>query len=821
MQKHNLEVLQKEASRLLKMEIEILEMVKHVDGLLREGEETASSFDSESIQKGIETLNGEAHKLESLDMVVAVVGTMKAGKSTTINAIVGQEVLPNRTAAMTSIPTLIRHTPGMAEPILHFHNKEPVDGLVLELKKRLNDHNYQQVISAYCNESEDAAYVIDFVRSGSSVKERYTGVEGIFGFLKVINDLVRLCREVGVEFPFERYSEVHQLPIIEVEFSYLRGKPASLGRLTLLDTPGPNEAGQTHLRHLLTKQLSQASAVIAVLNYTQLRTDADEELRGQIEAISDIAKGRLFALINRYDERGKNDPDEDTTRRLVAGRLMKNNVPESHVFAVSAKRAFLAGSAVSAFEKNEALPDAAVAKWVEEFGLACFGFDWEESVADGEMVRRAADKLWVKSGFDAPLSGIIGSAHSHAALYAIDSAASKARFYSERLKNFLSSRSSAIRSTAEGLQTHIANLKEDEQKIASLKASKEEALSRLSQVLRDKARSELNALSQEVHESITSYFKEGRAGQDALNDKLNAPSSTRRERAALATLSASDEKKRTISEGLLGRIVTGSAVDREVKRDFDPTEEKLEYRVEGEARAFLEKIENALRSSLGETEAKIDRMLVQLAEEFELSANHSLLSESQSILDDLTNRFQNDGFDLSFSLPDVVKVTGFAAECSLSKDGMKVTPKPVTRLENQPGLWGSVKRGIGGIFKVDWGKDEHKINVDVYVIKMADLQELAKERLESIKKRWEAALFENFEVPMTEALALFFAEFSSKIEAIRGDLQQGIEDKARSHEEQTVLYKSITSVLRPVEGLNLDAVQLKDETINFMEAVSP
>ncbi|HBV0140261.1 TPA: antirestriction protein [Escherichia coli] len=29
-------------------------------------------------------------------MVLAVVGTMKAGKSTTINAIVGQEILPNR-----------------------------------------------------------------------------------------------------------------------------------------------------------------------------------------------------------------------------------------------------------------------------------------------------------------------------------------------------------------------------------------------------------------------------------------------------------------------------------------------------------------------------------------------------------------------------------------------------------------------------------------------------------------------------------------------------------------------------------------------------
>lgn len=44
--------------------------------------------------------------------MLAVVGTMKAGKSTTINAIVGQEILPNRNRPMTSVPTLIRHVPG-------------------------------------------------------------------------------------------------------------------------------------------------------------------------------------------------------------------------------------------------------------------------------------------------------------------------------------------------------------------------------------------------------------------------------------------------------------------------------------------------------------------------------------------------------------------------------------------------------------------------------------------------------------------------------------------------------------------------------------
>ncbi len=53
-------------------------------------------FDKQKALKRIEELEGEQIKTARREMVLAVVGTMKAGKSTTINAIVGQEILPNR-----------------------------------------------------------------------------------------------------------------------------------------------------------------------------------------------------------------------------------------------------------------------------------------------------------------------------------------------------------------------------------------------------------------------------------------------------------------------------------------------------------------------------------------------------------------------------------------------------------------------------------------------------------------------------------------------------------------------------------------------------
>lgn len=74
------------------------------------------------------------------------------------------------------------------------------------------------------------------------------GAEPIFHCLKSLNDLVRLSQALGVEFPFSEYAAIEHIPVIEVEFVHLAGLDAHLGQLTLLDTPGPNEAGQPHLQ---------------------------------------------------------------------------------------------------------------------------------------------------------------------------------------------------------------------------------------------------------------------------------------------------------------------------------------------------------------------------------------------------------------------------------------------------------------------------------------------------------------------------------------------------------------------------------------------
>ncbi len=141
--------LSQEAERLLQLALQNLETLKSMPGAMLDSATAAVRgvnnnvlplhFSARGVDAQQAMLNNELRKITRLEMVLAIVGTMKAGKSTTINAIVGTEVLPNRNRPMTALPTLIRHTPGQKEPVLHFSHVSPIDALILQLQKKLCD----------------------------------------------------------------------------------------------------------------------------------------------------------------------------------------------------------------------------------------------------------------------------------------------------------------------------------------------------------------------------------------------------------------------------------------------------------------------------------------------------------------------------------------------------------------------------------------------------------------------------------------------------------------------------------------------------------
>ena len=266
--------LSQEAERLLQLSLHNLHSLKTMpvatlDDALNTDIKNASNvhplhFSARGIDAQQATLSNELRKITRLEMVLAIVGTMKAGKSTTINAIVGTEVLPNRNRPMTALPTLIRHTPGQKEPVLHFSHVGPIDTLTQQLQMRLFGVDREK-LAQKLEIDKDMQTLLDRIRQGDAFDKHYLGAQPIFHCLKSLNDLVRLSKALDVDFPFSSYTALEHIPVIEVEFVHLAGLEKNMGQLTLLDTPGPNEAGQPHLQQMLKEQLARASAVLAVM----------------------------------------------------------------------------------------------------------------------------------------------------------------------------------------------------------------------------------------------------------------------------------------------------------------------------------------------------------------------------------------------------------------------------------------------------------------------------------------------------------------------------------------------------------------------------
>ena len=244
-------------------------------------------------------------------MVLAVVGTMKAGKSTTINAIVGREILPNRNRPMTALPTLIEHKPGQKTPVLYFKKRQPIEELAARLRKKI-----EKMQPGQRKKITDGDTHLEKTLANLSGKNKiaasYEGEENIFRFLEWLNDMVRLAKALDDQFPFDEYRFIDDFPCIEVEFFHLASMPESgPGKLLILDTPGFNEDGQQeHLLPMMQEQLKKATAVLTVLDYTQLKSKSEGELRAELNAIAKQSKGRMFALVNKFDQCDNNSMNE-------------------------------------------------------------------------------------------------------------------------------------------------------------------------------------------------------------------------------------------------------------------------------------------------------------------------------------------------------------------------------------------------------------------------------------------------------------------------------------------------------------------------------
>jgi GTPase Era involved in 16S rRNA processing len=803
MHEQNIELLRDEALRLLALEVIVLEKMMNEPGVLTEGRlgET-QTFDRTSTLKHIEVLVGEQKKLNELELVLAVVGPMKAGKSTSINAIVGTEVLPNRNRPMTTLPTLIRHTPGQIEPILKFDNDQAIHVLMASLRVSLKKPESVAAIKELSNYS-DMKEIIGLIENGEQFQTSYRGADEIFLFLRRLNDLVRLSRAVKIDFPFSDYDEIHELPIIEVEFAHLQETPQAKGRLTLLDTPGPNEAGQPHLKKMLRDQLSKASAVLAILDYTQLKSQADEEVRNELREIANVTKGRLYTLVNKFDDKDSHGDTEEEVKIFVAETLMGGCIQPSNVFPVSSRWAYWANRARHELHVNKKLPDPAIHEWVADFGKAALGRQWKPKIDDVTEVKKSADELWKESLFDAPLESVIRTAHVHAALYAVESSAAKLVDMAEKMQNLLNTRETALGKSIHELERQIKALKQDIDRTGNIEvAAKANADNRLKELTNGTGRV-FNDVRHLIAKELKIYFKEGKQLEKQAIDSKKAEEEKLR-------LSKTNGLAGVLSSltDLFGKMSRSTSTDM----DFNPSNPIIKFDKRQDAEQLINKIQKSITEIFENAERLMRTGMTEILFAFQADFKNDVVTKTEKILSEMKERLGKDGFAMELRIPNTAKLSlGFSGADMLG-DIVSERHKTVTRSRRQSNAWGKV---CSWFSTDDWGWEDYQKTETFFEIDIRAIQEAANRSVGKAVDGLADAVGVYIKTPLNATINDFFAGFKASVEKIRGDLMQGIRDQEKSQSEQTGLARRLNDLKKSVPGILTDSRELKNDIEHY------
>ncbi|MFA7693437.1 MAG: dynamin family protein [Candidatus Hydrogenedentales bacterium] len=470
---------------------------------------------AEEIDKYVCQIQEEKAKVDQLRMTLAVIGPMKAGKSTLINAIVGAEVLPSRSGAMTTMPTLITHVDGCKEPVLKFLKPEPFNNTIAAIAK--------MKFSLKERDGDDYIGTLERIRSGklTEIHTEYRGEAQIADFMTDLNDLVRISQlpEFDLPSPLESYSQIDDFPEIEVEFISLTNRVSNtLGKLTLIDTPGPNEAGQGHLKGVVKQQLQQAAAIVVVVAPTQKDGEAFAEIRSWVHNARVHNGVPLYVFLNKFDEMSaaerKKDNGAALCQRLFPDIPLEDGTVltvEGCTFPTCAFPALLANKAIRSLENNGKLPDQADSSWVMDFAEQAFGMVLAEKKLKQGGHRdflEGSNILWQRSFMDSPLKSVVSASLYRAAPLCLDSAVDKiaatGKFFEDQAKGQRTSLTQSLdtlQSTIRTMNGYLEDLRKAQAKLQVIVGSAVDTIGK-------KLNTELDALQSSAESMVKALAKQ-------------------------------------------------------------------------------------------------------------------------------------------------------------------------------------------------------------------------------------------------------------------------------------------------------------------------
>ena len=502
--------------------IKLLEEVSSLMGRASKALETSRS-DKQYAQFQQEIV-GEIQKVKHLELRMAIVAPMKAGKSTIVNAIIGQDLLPSRNSAMTTLPTEIAFKANALEPVLVLSSEILL--IFEEAYRELKSTVENRGLEAVQGELSEYPHLDQLIQRSQEMSEfpvqiKTHGHKEIIETLTMLNDLIRLSSLLNSR---DLLNQLIEVPRIETPFwqSKSANQAEVLGNLVIVDTPGPNEAisnakradGSFRLATVVKEQLQKSSVVLIILDFTQLKTEAAEKIRKDVQQVISLrGKENLYVLVNKVDQRMDNDMTLEQVRRFVAAEFgIGSEDSTNRVFEVSARFAFSAANFIQELGNSPELTVSTM-KTAEALAQQVYGRKWERELQraiarnDIEDLRDEADFLWKDSGFDTFVKEAVNALVERAAPKCIKSALNLSQSRLLQLQEDVQLRSKGMAKEADVLQRQVNELEVDLERL-NICHTQVKDVNRIKINLHRTLRRTLTKLQEEARVSLATYWDE-------------------------------------------------------------------------------------------------------------------------------------------------------------------------------------------------------------------------------------------------------------------------------------------------------------------------
>jgi GTPase SAR1 family protein len=818
-------------------------------------------------------LQNEIEKIDANQATVAVIGTVKSGKSTAINAIVGSEVVPSRDQPMTTFPTRVIHAPGVTEAELEFPLAPAFNDLISLIRedvKRRTDGDPQAfaALIGRAPQKADLDNLIERIMTGDGlVIARHAQGRAAMELLISINDLTRLAKILSL--PLDQLTPerlgFEDTPSIRVEFQYLvSGASRFSGTLALIDTPGPDEAGQSErLARIVQEQLENASAIILVIDYMYLGNEATAGLIEKLLAsVPSAASDRVFVFVNKYDSRGAQDTTDHgdldgmeherrrELRRSVAQRMsdrfgVEPEAFSEQIFPTSARDALLANRARRALGPMADSPDGAAweglpadTAWVRDFAVRAFGTGWRdepERLANAKLVARRASGIWSDSLYPEPLERVIAESARNAGKILAEACLDKLITKGTPLFEMFGVRDGAFKAETENLLRTMRENEADRVALESAQRANADSMDQMFAWVHATTQTYVGVILDLVDAAVAEYVATGSRDQ-AVASALERAEQAKTERGNMLSWPFRRMKRigtslREFAEGvtskvtdafragerqhddLEARITESFSGAPEFKPAFDEKTHELRIRMadrasaEELAAAIFGHIESAYDVQLSSMEADVRAKFEQFTTDVRANVAESF--------DPLWERFRNrvqQLLDVSLAPPPYSFDHALRLTAEELGQAVDVDPEKRTETRARPGqtmqrVAGTLLSWLGANTK-HWGFEIRETTVDVYYLNIGDIKGQLRERHGRIAERVESSLLQAKR------------DFSARLEAYNAGLQAKIaatneyvrkETKARTEDAATYaqLRARISSLAAQARDLVHDAASLK------------